>query len=118
MTERRRSSSDESLYDILEVNKKATVEEIKAAYRKLALKYHPDKNRNDPAAAEMFKEINKSYIILSDHRKRSIYDSYGSAGLQLASMLGQEGEKVLSTKTNYCFKMTILKAPAKTAKPN
>uniref|UniRef100_A0A4W3JQR8 J domain-containing protein n=1 Tax=Callorhinchus milii TaxID=7868 RepID=A0A4W3JQR8_CALMI len=63
--------------------------------RKLALKYHPDKNRNDPAAAEMFKEINKSYIILSDHRKRSIYDSYGSAGLQLASMLGQEGEKTV-----------------------
>lgn len=65
-------------YDILGVKKDATEEEIKKAYRKLALKYHPDKNKGDKEAEEKFKEISRAYDILSDKKKRSEYDSFGS----------------------------------------
>lgn len=61
-------------YDILGVDKKATPEEIKSAYRKLAMKYHPDRNQGDEAAAEKFKEINEANETLSDQQKRAAYD--------------------------------------------
>lgn len=61
-------------YDILGVDKKATPEEIKSAYRKLAMKYHPDRNQGDAAAAEKFKEINEANETLSDDQKRAAYD--------------------------------------------
>ena len=61
-------------YDILGVDKKATPEEIKAAYRKLAMKYHPDRNQGDEAAAEKFKEVNEAHETLSDQQKRAAYD--------------------------------------------
>lgn len=61
-------------YDILGVDKKATPEEIKSAYRKLAMKYHPDRNQGDAAAAEKFKEINEANETLSDQQKRAAYD--------------------------------------------
>ena len=61
-------------YDILGVDKKATPEQIKAAYRKLAMKYHPDRNQGDAAAAEKFKEINEANETLSDEQKRAAYD--------------------------------------------
>lgn len=64
-------------YEILEIDKNATQEEIKKAYRKLSLKYHPDKNRGNKEAEEKFKEINKAYQILSDPQTKSIYDIYG-----------------------------------------
>ena len=60
-------------YKILGVNKDATKEEIKRAYRRLALKYHPDKNK-DPKAEERFKEITEAYLILSDGDRRKEYD--------------------------------------------
>ncbi|KAI0205061.1 hypothetical protein F4808DRAFT_272152 [Astrocystis sublimbata] len=65
------------LYDQLGVKPDATQEEIKKAYRKSALKYHPDKNKDNPAAAEKFKECSQAYEILSDPEKRKIYDQYG-----------------------------------------
>lgn len=65
-------------YDILGVAKSATADEIKKAYRKLALKYHPDKNKGDKAAEEKFKEINEAYAVLSDPVKKQQYDTYGS----------------------------------------
>ncbi|MCX8030368.1 MAG: molecular chaperone DnaJ [Thermodesulfovibrionales bacterium] len=65
-------------YKILNVNKDATQEEIKKAYRKLARKYHPDLNPGDKAAEEKFKEINEAYAVLSDPQKRSQYDSGGT----------------------------------------
>ena len=68
-------------YEILQVSKTATKSEIKKAYRKKAMKYHPDKNPGDKEAEEMFKKINEAYQVLSDDRKRSIYDKYGKAGL-------------------------------------
>ncbi len=69
-------------YQLLGVAKTATSEEIKKAYRKLALKYHPDKNAGDKKAEEKFKEISEAYAVLSDPEKRQQYDTFGSAGFR------------------------------------
>ncbi|XP_031825470.1 dnaJ protein homolog 1 [Nomia melanderi] len=68
-------------YNILGINKGATDDEIKKAYRKLALKYHPDKNRSADAE-EKFKEIAEAYEVLSDAKKREVYDKFGEEGLK------------------------------------
>lgn len=68
-------------YEILGVAKTANQDEIKKAYRKLALKYHPDRNPNDKQAEEKFKEIGNAYAVLSDPEKRAVYDRRGQAGL-------------------------------------
>lgn len=68
-------------YEVLGVNKGATDDEIKRAYRKLAKKYHPDLNKDNPDAAEKFKEVGEAYAVLSDKEKRSRYDQFGFAGV-------------------------------------
>ncbi len=68
-------------YEVLGIQKGASADEIKKAYRKLAVKYHPDRNPGDKAAEEKFKEATEAYEILSDDQKRQIYDQYGFAGL-------------------------------------
>jgi molecular chaperone DnaJ len=68
-------------YEILGVNKTSTPEEIKKAYRKLALKYHPDHNKDNPEAEEKFKSITHAYDILKDEKKREVYDRFGEAGI-------------------------------------
>lgn len=68
-------------YDVLEVSKGASSEEIKKAYRKQAIKYHPDKNQGNPEAESRFKEISEAYEVLSDKQKREIYDRYGKDAL-------------------------------------
>lgn len=70
----------EDLYEILGVTKTASQSEIKSAYRKLAVKYHPDKNPGNKEAEEKFKKITAAYDVLSDETKRRQYDSYGQTG--------------------------------------
>ena len=69
-------------YEVLGVEKSASQDEIAKAYRKLALKYHPDSNQGDEAAINKFKEAAEAYEVLSDPQKRAGYDRYGHAGAQ------------------------------------
>jgi len=69
--------AETKLYDALSISPSATQDEIKKAYRKAALKYHPDKNKDKPEAVEKFKEVSQAYEVLSDPEKRKIYDQYG-----------------------------------------
>ena len=73
-------------YEILEVGRDAGENELKGAYRRLAMKYHPDKNPEDEQAADNMKEINEAYAILGDPEKRRRYDIYGHAGLEGLTM--------------------------------
>ncbi len=73
------AESKKDYYDILGVNKTASADEIKSAYRRLAKKYHPDLNKDDKNAAEKFKEVNEAYEVLGDEKKRSNYDQFGNA---------------------------------------
>lgn len=74
--------SKKDFYSILGVSRTATPEELKKAYRKLAMQYHPDKNPGDKKAEEKFKEISEAYDTLSDAKKRDMYDQFGHAGSQ------------------------------------
>ncbi len=69
-------------YKVLGVDRKADAAEIKKTYRKLALKYHPDRNKGDKEAEDKFKEISEAYAVLSDKEKRQQYDTYGAEGFQ------------------------------------
>ena len=73
---------DKDYYKTLGVARDAKAEAIRKAYKQLAFKFHPDKNRNDPLAEDKFKEITEAYEVLSDESKRGIYDKYGAAGLE------------------------------------
>jgi len=71
--------SKRDYYEVLGVSKSATADEMKKAYRKLAMKYHPDRNPNDGEAEQAFREVNEAYEILKDDQKRAAYDQYGHA---------------------------------------
>lgn len=73
--------SQRDYYELLGVSRNADEREIKKAYRKLAMQYHPDRNQNDKKAEEQFKEIQKAYAVLSDPQKKAAYDQFGHAGV-------------------------------------
>jgi molecular chaperone DnaJ len=75
-------------YEILGVSKSATLNDIKSAYRKLAMKYHPDKNPGNTEAEHKFKEATEAYEVLRDEQKRKLYDQYGHAGVGGAGAQG------------------------------
>ncbi|XP_069391736.1 dnaJ homolog subfamily C member 5-like isoform X2 [Paralichthys olivaceus] len=105
--QRKMSTAGDSLYKVLGLERGATQEEIKKAYRKLALRHHPDKNPDNPEAAERFKEINNANSILSDENKRKIYDKYGSMGLYVAEQFGDDSVK-LHFLLNKCWFKALL----------
>lgn len=83
--------SNQDFYETLGVARSASDDEIKKAYRKLAMKYHPDRNQGDAEAENKFKEVQKAYDILSDKEKRAAYDQYGHAGVDPNGMGGGFG---------------------------
>ncbi len=84
-------STKRDYYEILGVSRNATDDELKSSYRKLALKYHPDRNHGDADAEEKFKEAAEAYEVLRDPQKRALYDQYGHAGLEGTGFSGFGG---------------------------
>ncbi|EGT2198053.1 TPA: molecular chaperone DnaJ [Clostridioides difficile] len=84
-------STKRDYYEVLGISKGAEAQEIKKAYRKLAMKYHPDRNPGDKEAEEKFKEINEAYEVLSDDTKRKTYDQFGHDGLNGQGGFGGQG---------------------------
>ncbi|EHB14512.1 DnaJ-like protein subfamily C member 5G, partial [Heterocephalus glaber] len=117
---RQLSKSGTTLYAVLELKKGASPEDIKKSYshflflpillldRKLALQYHPDKNPGNPQAAEIFKEINTAHAILSDPKKRKIYDQHGSFGIYLYDHFGEDGVRYYFIVNSCWFKTLVL----------
>jgi len=83
--------SKRDYYEILDLSKGASEGEIKKAYRKMAIKYHPDKNPDDSSAEAKFKEAAEAYDILSDGNKKARYDQYGHAGMGQGGGFGGGG---------------------------
>ncbi|XP_057353535.1 dnaJ homolog subfamily C member 5G [Manis pentadactyla] len=117
------SKSGITLYAVLELKKGTSPEDIKKAYRfsplsphpfwycldrRLALKYHPDKNPGDVQSAEIFKEINTAHSILSDPKKRKIYDCHGSLGVYIHDHFDEEGVRYYFMMNSCWFKALVL----------
>lgn len=106
-------------YEILEVSREVSTAELKSAYRRLALQHHPDRNPNDPEAAEKFKEASEAYAVLSDPDKRQRYDRFGHGGVA-----GAPGE-ALADSTRRCSGISricwatssVFRARARDARP-
>jgi molecular chaperone DnaJ len=83
-------ATDRDYYEILGLSRDASPEDIKKAFKKLAMKYHPDRNPDNPKTEEQFKEVKEAYEILSDQQKRAAYDQFGHAGVN-QNMGGGQG---------------------------
>ncbi|HYM02642.1 MAG TPA: DnaJ domain-containing protein, partial [Stellaceae bacterium] len=83
--------SKRDYYKVLDVPRSATEAQVKQAYRRLAMKYHPDRNPNDRDAEERFKEAKEAYEVLTDAHKRALYDQHGHAGIEAAARGGGGG---------------------------
>ena len=84
-------STKRDYYEILGAQRDASNDDLKSSYRKLALKYHPDRNPGDKAAEEKFKEAAEAYEVLRDPEKRGLYDQFGHAGLEGSGFSGFGG---------------------------
>ncbi|WP_035017102.1 DnaJ domain-containing protein, partial [Enterovibrio norvegicus] len=80
--------SKRDFYEVLGVSRDASERDIKKAYKRLAMKYHPDKNPGDESATDKFKEVKLAYEILTDDQKRAAYDQYGHAAFEQGGMGG------------------------------
>lgn len=85
--------SKKDFYQVLGVTRSSTADEIKKAYRKLAMQYHPDKNQGNKKAEDQFKEISEAYEVLSDTEKRKNYDTFGHAGVNGNPFGGAGGQQ-------------------------
>jgi len=92
--------SKRDYYDVLGVAKTATDQELKSAYRRLAVRYHPDKNPNDETAEEKFKEAAEAYTVLSDGEQRRRYDRFGHAGVSSGAALTGVRPVSVASKTS------------------
>src|ERR1700722_12746076 len=92
-----RTVSKADYYEVLGVSRDCSDTELKSAYRKQALRYHPDRNPGDHSAEEMFKQASEAYQVLSDADKRAVYDRYGHAGLSGGGASGFGGSPFWGT---------------------
>ncbi|MEZ6142388.1 MAG: DnaJ domain-containing protein [Zavarzinella sp.] len=95
--------SKRDYYEVLELSRDATKDDIEKAYRKLARKYHPDRNVGNPEAEAMFKEVGEACEVLLDEHKRAIYDQYGHEGLQNSGGFGGGGGSAFNDLVNELF---------------
>ena len=89
----------QDFYETLGVAKSASADDLKRAYRKLAMQYHPDRNSGDKAAEQKFKDINEAYDILKDDQKRAAYDRFGHAAFENGAGRGNGGRPAGSPVT-------------------
>jgi len=97
--------SKRDYYEVLGVERGASEAELKKAYRRLAMKHHPDRNPGDKAAEDAFKEANEAYEVLSDAAKRSAYDQYGHAGVD--PQMGGVAALVVAARISPTFSATF-----------
>src|SRR5215204_448664 len=95
--------SKRDYYEVLGVERDAKDQQIKSAYRKLALKYHPDRNPDNKEAEEHFKEAAEAYAVLADAQKRSLYDRFGHAGVASAADGAGGFDPTISAYFSYVF---------------
>src|SRR6266705_2242875 len=104
-------------YEVLGVNRDADEEVIKKAYRRLAMKHHPDRNPDNPKAEELFKEAKEAYEILTDANKRAAYDRYGHAGVDPRAGMAGGGPAGLAISSAISSTRRAAAAPRCTAEP-
>src|SRR5260363_258019 len=109
--------AERDFYQALGVAKNASDEEIKKAYRKLAMKYHPDRNPDNKEAEARFKEVKHAYEMLSDPQKRAAYDQYGHAGVDpnMAGMGGAARKALAASRKRSAISLAISLAARKAA---
>ena len=111
--------SSRDYYDILGLRKGASLDDIKKRFRKLALRYHPDRNPGDPVCEEMFKLVAEAYHVLSDNKRRHLYDHKGSEGLKKQGYRGFERtEDVLRTFAHELFDFLGVSPPGHQPHPS
>ncbi|KAJ3241743.1 hypothetical protein HDU78_001702 [Chytriomyces hyalinus] len=100
----------QSYYEIIGIERDADADQIRRAYRKQALKCHPDKRGDDPVAAEQFQRLSKAYEVLSDEKKRQVYDKYGANGVEMMDKMPFLDVSVILAMKNFFLAITFVSA--------